>query len=67
MERENKGNGKPNISVSMVANTYLFPNGMVCTFGYDDEQIFELQGRYSSELLAEIKKRSDDRTKWHGF
>ena len=67
MEKENKDLLIEFLSISMVSNTYLFPNGMVCTFGYDDEQIFELQGRYSSELLAEIKKRSDDRTKWHGF
>jgi len=58
---------KPNVSGSIVANTYLFPNGMIATFGYDDEQIPELQGRFSAELKAKIKERSDDRTKWNGF
>ncbi len=50
-----------------VAVTYLFPNGMVCTCGYDDQQIGMLQGRYTKELHEKIKKYSDERTIWNGF
>lgn len=51
----------------LVANTYKFPSGMVATTGYDDEQIPELQGRYSLELHEQIKLRSNDKTIWHGY
>ena len=51
----------------LVQATYLFPNGMVCTVGWNDEQIAGLQGRYSKELHNEIIKRSDSQTIWNGF
>jgi len=47
--------------------TYRFPNGNIVTFGHDDQQISELQGVYSKELVDKIKARSDDRTEWKGF
>jgi hypothetical protein len=51
----------------MVAETWRFPNDMVVTVGYDNNQIPELQGKYTGELLLKIKLRSDDFTKWNGF
>jgi len=51
----------------LVMATYRFPNGNVATFGYDDQQIVELQGRFTSELKEKIKERSDHRTQWNGF
>jgi len=52
---------------SLVMATYRFPNGNVATFGYDDQQIPELQGVYSDELQNKINQRSDNRTSWNGF
>lgn len=46
---------------------YLFPTGQVATFGYDDQQIPELQGPYNEELHLKLIERSDPLTKWHGF
>ncbi len=51
----------------IVAETWRFPNDMVVTVGYDNNQIPELQGPYTYELLLKIKSRSDDFTKWNGF
>lgn len=51
----------------IVLATYKFSNGMVATVGYDDQQIPELQGKYTKELHEQIKDRSDHRTKWNGF
>ncbi len=53
--------------VSKVKATYRFPNNMVATFGHDDQQIPELQGKYSKELADNIRARSDDRTVFNGF
>jgi len=50
-----------------VMSTFLFPNGMVITCGWDDKQIPELQGEYTPELHEKIKVNSDARTKWSGF
>jgi len=50
-----------------VMSTYKFPNGMIITCDYDGEQIPELQGKYSKELVEKIKQRSDQRTIWNGF
>ena len=50
-----------------VKATYKFSNGNVVTFGFDDEQISELQGMYSLELLNKIKNRSSENTIWNGF
>ena len=52
---------------SLVMATYTFPNGMVVTFGYNDQQIPELQGVYTQELHDKIKQHSDERTSWNGF
>lgn len=54
-------------SNSLVKATYRFPNGNIATFGYDEQQIPELQGVYSEELIDKIKLRSDNRTLWNGF
>ena len=43
--------------------TYLFPNNMVVTFDFNDNQIPELQGKYSEKLKEAIKTRCSDRTK----
>ena len=51
----------------LVMATYKFPNGNVATFGYDDQQIPELQGVYNKELHEKIKQHSDNRTSWNGF
>lgn len=50
-----------------VMATYKFPNGHVATFGWNGEQIPELQGAYSTELLSRIADRADLRTQWHGM
>lgn len=55
---------KPN---RIVMATYSFPNGMIATFGHDGEQIPELQGRYSLELIDKIKVRSNKNTSFNGF
>ena len=48
-------------------NVYRFANGMVATFDKKGEQIPELNGPHSSELVNQIKDRSDSETKWNGF
>lgn len=60
---------KENISsqATLVMATYRFPNGNVATFGYDSQQIPELQGVYTTELHNKIKQHSDDKTSWNGF
>lgn len=50
-----------------VMATYLFPNGMVATFGWNGEQIPELQEPYSVDLHKKITLRSDEKTQWNGF
>jgi len=50
-----------------VKSAYRFPNGMVAVFGYDDEQIPELQGEYTDKLYQKIIRRSDDTTEFNGF
>ncbi len=54
-------------STPLVQATYLFPNGNVATFGWDDQQIVGLQGQYSFGLQQKIKLHSDHRTQWNGF
>jgi hypothetical protein len=51
----------------LVMATYKFPNNHVITFGYDNNQIPELQGVYTPELYDKIKECSDDKTSWNGF
>ena len=60
-------NGAPKTDSSLVMATYRFPNGNVATFGYDDQQISELQGLYTKELHNKISLRSDEKTSWNGF
>ena len=50
-----------------VMTAYYFPNGSVATYGTDDEQIPELQGRYTELLHQSILDRSDDKTELKGF
>lgn len=49
------------------SRVYRFPNGMVATFDQDGNQIPELQGRYSEELMRKIKANSNDATCLYGF
>lgn len=51
----------------IVKATYKFPNGMVATVGFDDQQIGELQGRWTPELEKKIREKSGMWTEWHGF
>ena len=62
-----QNDGKQNVNGCMVASTYLFPNGMVTTFGHDNKQMPKLQGKFSAKLMAKIREQSDVRTKWNGF
>jgi len=62
-----KKKGSERDTENLVKATYLFPNGMVATFGYDDQQMPELQGQYTKELYEKIKQQSDEKTEWHGF
>jgi hypothetical protein len=50
-----------------VKSVYLWANGMVMTFNAAGQQIPELQGRYTPELEAAIRARSDAATEWYGF
>ncbi|MES2134477.1 MAG: hypothetical protein V4506_19175 [Bacteroidota bacterium] len=50
-----------------VKSTYLFPNGMVVTFGFNCQQIPSLQGQLNKRLYTKIKKHSDEKTIWYGF
>ncbi len=51
----------------LVKSTFKFPNGMVITCGYDDQQIPELQGVYTLELDKKIRAHSDSKTEFIGF
>lgn len=53
--------------MNTVAHTYLFPNGMICTFDHSGNQIGELQGRDTPELREKISERIDEMTKFHGY
>lgn len=53
--------------MARVIAAYCWVNGMVMTFGQDGEQIPELQGRRTPELIQEIIKHSDEETKFHGL
>lgn len=50
-----------------VRNVYKFPNDMVAVFNVQEEQMPELQGRYSTELHQAILDASDVDTVLHGF
>lgn len=50
-----------------VKEVFLWSDNMVMTFGYDSQQIPDLQGEYSKELHKKIVDYSDDKTKWSGF
>jgi hypothetical protein len=50
-----------------VQSTYKFPNGMVSTFNFDNEQIPELQGPCTEALIKQIQKRSSEITDFFGF
>lgn len=51
----------------IVRRVYNWENGNVMVFCADGEQILELQGRASTELLERIRRRSDLDTEWLGF
>lgn len=61
------GDDYPVIKGYTVKATYKFPNGMVATVGFDDQQISELQGPWTPELEEKIKNKSGILTEWHGF
>lgn len=50
-----------------VKAAYLWANGMVMVFDAAGQQIADLQGRYTPELEAAIRARSDATTEFHGF
>jgi hypothetical protein len=50
-----------------VKSTYLFDNQMVMTFGFDGQQIPDLQGPYTKELEEKIRANSGMMTEWSGF
>lgn len=50
-----------------VKAAYRFENDMVMAFDYFDEQIPDLQGQYSPELLDKIMQRADEETVLSGF
>lgn len=47
--------------------TYLFPNDMVFTYDLEDEQIPQLQGKYSKELHQKLIEQASPNTRWYGF
>ena len=50
-----------------VMHSFRFPNGQVATFGWDCQQIPELQGNDSEELRKKIRENSDKHSKLEGF
>lgn len=52
---------------NQVKATYLFPNGMVVTYDWNDNQIEELQGIYSRSLHIRILEASTVLTLFKGF
>ena len=41
---------------------YKFPNGMVCVFDTNENQVPELQGKYTPQLWERIRKRASANT-----
>ena len=50
-----------------VRSVYLFDNKMIMTFGFDGQQIPDLQGPYTKELEEKIRENSGMMTEWFGF
>jgi len=50
-----------------VKAAFLFPNGNVAVFGYDDQQIPDLQGPFEKRMYRRIRRYSDESTRWYGF
>lgn len=50
-----------------VMKVYLWQNDMLMVFGWDGEQIAELQGRKTKKLINAIRKLSSEATTWNGF
>jgi hypothetical protein len=50
-----------------VHKAFRMGNGMVAVFGFDGNQIPELQGKYTKLLHILITLRSNAGTEWHGF
>jgi hypothetical protein len=46
---------------------YRWTNGTVMVFGFDGQQIPELQGEATQERLEAIRQRSTPKTQWNGF
>lgn len=46
---------------------YRWENGLTMVFGWDGEQIPELQAPYTPELHAAIRDRASEATRWEGF
>ena len=50
-----------------VQAVFKFPNGMIATIGYDNQQIPELQGADTPELRRKLAKAIDDDTELNGI
>ena len=50
-----------------VKNVYLFTNGNLATFNYEDEQVPELQGPYSIDIHKRILLEAIDDCEFKGF
>lgn len=53
--------------MARVMAAYCWQNGMIMTFGHDGQQIGELQGRRTPELVKAILENSDENTKLEGL
>jgi len=50
--------------IQEVRTVFIFPNGMIAVTDQNGEQIPELQGESSPELLKKIKARVTTKTIW---
>jgi hypothetical protein len=53
--------------VKRIKNTYLFPNGNLAVFGFDGQQIPELQGAYSIDKHKRILLEAREDCEFSGF
>lgn len=51
----------------IVTSVYRFPNGNVCVFNKEGNQVPDLQGKYNAELHKKIRYYSNEVTNWQGF
>lgn len=50
-----------------IKSVFVFPNKNVAVCGYDDQQMPELQGTLSDELMERIVEQADEDTEWNGW